>query len=103
MTTSETHGEGTWLYTANGDLDPLWLLLIAHLAMGFVLTLVGIFGGDRAFLVAVGNNILSILILAVIKVPIDRARLLAPALAKGMEALPTLVQPPHPGMDKNER
>lgn len=91
---------GTWLRTAQGDLDPLWLLLIAHLALGFVLTVFGMLGGERAFVIAVINNLLSVLILAVIKVPIDRARLLAPALAKGMEALP---QPPFPDMDRDER
>jgi hypothetical protein len=41
--------------------------------------------------------------LAIIKVPIDRARLLAPALPKAMGALGAAVQPPFPGMDVNER
>lgn len=91
---------GTWLRTAQGDLDPLWLLLIAHLALGFLLTLVSMFGGERAFVLAIINNLLSVLILAIIKVPIDRARLLAPALAKGVEKLPT---PPYPEMDRDER
>jgi hypothetical protein len=49
-------------------------------------------------LLAITNNLISVLILAVIKVPIDRARLLAPALHKGMESL----QPPYPGMDRDE-
>jgi len=39
-----------------------------------------------------------VLILAVIKVPIDRARLLAPALEKGVSSL----TPPFPGMDRDE-
>ena len=38
-----------------------------------------------------------------VKVPIDRARLLAPALPKAMGALSAAVQPPFPGMDVNER
>jgi hypothetical protein len=94
--------EGTWLRTTQGDLDPLWLLLISHLVLGFALTIVGIVTGGTAFVIAVVNNILSVLILAVIKVPIDRARLLAPALTKGVEALPVLSRPPHPGMDQHE-
>lgn len=95
--------EGTWLRTSAGDLDPLWLLLVAHCALGFLLTLAGAFGGEKTFLLAVGNNLLSVLILAVIKVPIDRARLLAPALTTGMRSLPALAKPPHPGMDQSER
>lgn len=94
---------GTWLRTKDGDLDLLWVLLVAHLVMGFILTLMGAFAGGRAFVLAVGNNVLSVLILAIIKVPIDRARLLAPALTKGVEVLPALTKPPFPGMDQNER
>ena len=93
---------GSWLYTKQGDMDPLWILLIAHLVIGFVLTVVGLVYGGQAFLIAVVNNLLSVLILAVIKVPIDRARLLAPALAKGMEAVAEVAKP-HPGMDSHER
>lgn len=96
-------GRGSWLYTKQGDMDPLWILLIAHLVIGFVLTVVGMIYSGQAFLVAVVNNLLSILILAVIKVPIDRARLLAPALAKGMETMAEVATPPHPGMDTRER
>lgn len=94
---------GTWLRTKQGDLDLLWLLLVAHLVMGFILTLIGAFGEDGPFLLAVGNNLLSVLILAVIKVPIDRARLLAPALQQGIGTLPELGKPPFSGMDQNER
>lgn len=93
---------GTWLRTTAGDLDPLWLLLVAHCGLGFLLTVAGAFGGEKTFLLAVGNNLLSVLILAVIKVPIDRARLLAPALTTGMQALPALARPPHPSMDQRE-
>jgi hypothetical protein len=95
--------EGTWIRTGAGDLDPLWVLLIAHCGLGFVLTIAGAFGGERTFLLAVGNNLLSVLILAIIKVPIDRARLLAPALVAGVQSLPSLAKPPHPGMDQRER
>lgn len=95
--------KGTWLRTAQGDLDLLWVLLVAHLVMGFILTLLGAFSGSKTFLLSIGNNLLSVLILAVIKVPIDRARLLAPALAKGVDILPKLATPPFPGMDQNER
>lgn len=94
--------QGTWLRTGAGDLDPLWLLLIAHCGLGFILTIAGAFGGEKTFLLAVGNNLLSVLILAVIKVPIDRARLLAPALAAGVKAIPALAKPPYPGMDQQE-
>jgi hypothetical protein len=45
----------------------------------------------------------SVLILAIIKVPIDRARLLAPALPKAMNALGAAVAPPFAGMDQDER
>ena len=89
---------GTLLRTKDGDLDLLWVLLVAHLGLGFVLTVVGMLAGGTALVLAVANNVLSVLILAVIKVPIDRARLLAPALQKGMEA----IQPPYPGMDRDE-
>ena len=90
--------KGTLLRTKDGDLDLIWVLLGVHLVLGAGLTVVGAMGGGPAFIVAVSNNILSVLILAVIKVPIDRARLLAPALHKGIEAL----NPPFPGMDRDE-
>lgn len=89
---------GTLLRTKDGDLDLLWVLLLVHLCLGAVLTVAGMLAGGHAFLLAITNNLLSVLILAVIKVPIDRARLLAPALHKGMESL----QPPYPGMDRDE-
>ena len=89
---------GTLLRTKDGDLDLLWVLLLVHLCLGAVLTVAGMLAGGHAFLLAITNNLLSVLILAVIKVPIDRARLLAPALHKGMESL----QPPYSGMDRDE-
>ena len=94
---------GTWIRTGAGDLDPLWLLLVAHCGLGYVLTIVGAVAGGKAFGIAVANNVVSVLILAVIKVPIDRARLLAPALTKSVGALSAAVSPPYPGMDVNER
>ena len=90
--------KGTLLRTKDGDLDLIWVLLGVHLVLGAGLTVVGAMGGGPAFIVAVGNNIVSVLILAVIKVPIDRARLLAPALEKGVSSL----TPPFPGMDRDE-
>ena len=90
--------KGTLIRTKDGDLDLMWVLLGVHLVLGAGLTVVGAMGGGPAFVVAVSNNILSVLILAVIKVPIDRARLLAPALHKGIESL----NPPFPGMDRDE-
>jgi len=90
--------KGTLTRTKDGDLDLLWVLLLIHLCLGAVLTVAGMVAGGQAFLLAITNNLLSVLILAVIKVPIDRARLLAPALQKGMEA----VHPPYPGMDRDE-
>lgn len=90
--------KGTLTRTKDGDLDLLWVLLVLHLCLGAVLTVAGMLAGGQAFLLAITNNLLSVLILAVIKVPIDRARLLAPALHKGMESL----QPPYPGMDRDE-
>ena len=90
--------KGTLLRTKDGDLDLLWVLLVLHLCLGAGLTVAGMLAGGQAFLLAITNNLLSVLILAVIKVPIDRARLLAPALHKGMESL----QPPYPGMDRDE-
>ena len=90
---------GTLFRTKDGDLDLLWLMLGAHLILGWVLTLAGLRLGEKAFVVAVANNVVSILILAVIKVPIDRARLLAPALRR---ATATLGRPPFSGMDMNE-
>jgi len=90
--------KGTLTRTKDGDLDLLWVLLLVHLCLGAVLTVAGMLAGGQAFLLAITNNLLSVLILAVIKVPIDRARLLAPALHKGMESL----QPPYPGMDRDE-
>ena len=90
--------KGTLLRTKDGDMDLLWVLLIVHLVLGAGLTIVGAMAGGPAFIVAVSNNVLSVLILAVIKVPIDRARLLAPALHKGIESL----NPPYPGMDRGE-
>jgi hypothetical protein len=95
--------KGTWLYTRDGDLDPLWLFLGAHLLLGVVLVAVAAFHGGQAFLAALAYNAVSVLALAIIKVPIDRARLLAPALPKAMGALSAAVQPPFPGMDVNER
>ena len=95
--------KGTWLYTRDGDLDPLWLFLGAHLLLGVVLVAVAAFHGGQAFLAALAYNAVSVLALAIIKVPIDRARLLAPALPKAMGALGAAVQPPFPGMDVNER
>jgi hypothetical protein len=89
---------GTLIRTKDGDLDLLWVLLGVHLVLGAGLTVVGAMGGGPAFVVAVSNNLISVLILAVIKVPIDRARLLAPALKDGMSAL----NPPYPGMDRGE-
>ena len=91
-------GQGTLLRTKDGDLDLLWVLLGVHLVLGAGLTVVGAMGGGPAFIVAVSNNIVSVLILAVIKVPIDRARLLAPALKEGVGSL----TPPFPGMDRDE-
>jgi hypothetical protein len=90
--------KGTLLRTKDGDLDLLWLLLIVHLVLGAGLTIAGMLAGGTAFVIAVSNNICSVLILAVIKVPIDRARLLAPALKDGVAAL----NPPYPGMDRDE-
>lgn len=90
--------KGTLLRTKDGDLDLIWALLVVHLCMGAGLTIVGALAGGPALILAVSNNILSVLILAIIKVPIDRARLLAPALEKGVES----IQPPFPGMDHGE-
>jgi hypothetical protein len=90
---------GTLFRTKDGDLDLLWVMLGAHLVLGWVLTLAGLRLGEKAFVVAVTNNVVSILILAIIKVPIDRARLLAPALKQATAALN---RPPFPGMDMNE-
>lgn len=95
--------KGSWLYTKNGDLDPLWLFLAAHLALGVLLVLIAAFYGGKAFLAALAYNAVSVLTLAVIKVPIDRARLLAPALPKAMQALQSAVAPPFAGMDHNEQ
>lgn len=89
---------GTLFRTKDGDLDLLWVMLGAHLVLGWALTLVGLRLGGNAFVVAVTNNIVSVLILAVIKVPIDRARLLAPALKQATASL----HPPFPGMDRDE-
>ena len=94
---------GSWLYTQAGDLDPLWLFLGAHLVLGLLLVVGALFYGQRAVLAALAYNAVSILILAIIKVPIDRARLLAPALPKAMDALGAAVQPPFPGMDYREK
>lgn len=94
--------KGSWLYTKDGDLDPLWLFLGAHLLLGVLLVIAAVFAGGKAFLAALTYNALSILILAVIKVPIDRARLLAPALPGATKALGAAVAPPFPGMDQNE-
>ena len=94
--------KGTWLYTKDGELDPLWLFLGAHLALGVVLVAVAAFVGGKAFLAALAYNAVSVLTLAVIKVPIDRARLLAPALPKALGALQSAVSPPYPGMDYAE-
>lgn len=90
--------QGTLFRTKDGDLDLLWALLLAHLALGFVLTVAGMLAGGQAFVIAVTNNVISVLILAVIKVPIDRARLLAPALRQSVSAL----RPPYPGMSEHE-
>lgn len=94
---------GSWLYTKTGELDPLWLFLGAHLLLGVGLVAVAAWHGGRAFLAALAYNAVSILTLAIIKVPIDRARLLAPALPKAMDALQAAVAPPFPGMDRDER
>jgi len=99
---TDVHRRGTWLYTREGDLDPLWLFLAAHLVLGVVLVVIAAFIGGRAFLAALSYNALSVLVLAVIKVPIDRARLLAPALPGATRALQAAVAPPFPGMDMNE-
>jgi len=93
---------GSWLYTRDGDLDPLWLFLGAHLLLGVVLVAVAAFHGKQAFLAALAYNAVSVLTLAIIKVPIDRARLLAPALPKAMGSLTAAVKPPYAGMDIGE-
>ena len=93
---------GSWLYTRDGDLDPLWLFLGAHLLLGVVLVAIAAFHGKQAFLAALAYNAVSVLTLAIIKVPIDRARLLAPALPKAMGALAAAVKPPYAGMDMAE-
>jgi hypothetical protein len=98
----DTTRRGTWLYTRAGELDPLWLFLGAHLLLGVVLVVVTMFHGKQAVLAALAYNAVSILILAIIKVPIDRARLLAPALPKAMGALSQAVSPPFAGMDYRE-
>ena len=90
---------GNLVRTKDGDLDLLWVLLCIHLCLGAVLTVAGMLAGGQAFVLAITNNLLSVLILAVIKVPIDRARLLAPALK---QATTVLGKPPFPGMDQNE-
>jgi hypothetical protein len=94
---------GSWLYTQAGDLDPLWLFLGAHLVLGLFLVLGALFYGQRAVLAALAYNAVSVLILAIIKVPIDRARLLAPALPAATKALAAAVGPPVPGMDWHEQ
>ena len=94
--------KGSWLYTKDGDLDPLWLFLGAHLLLGVVLVAVAAFHGKQAFLAALAYNAVSVLTLAIIKVPIDRARLLAPALPAATRALGAAVRPPYPGMDMGE-
>lgn len=90
--------QGTLFRTKDGDLDLLWVLLLAHLVLGFALTIAGMVAGGQALLLAVTNNVISVLILAIIKVPIDRARLLAPALKQSVSAL----RPPYPGMSADE-
>ena len=94
--------KGSWLYTRDGDLDPLWLFLGAHLLLGVLLVIIAAFHGKQAFLAALAYNAVSVLTLAIIKVPIDRARLLAPALPKAMGALTAAVKPPYAGMDMGE-
>lgn len=94
---------GTWLYTQAGELDPLWLFLALHLGLGVVLVVASLFHGKQAFLAALSYNAVSVLLLAIIKVPIDRARLLAPALPKAMGALGAATSPPFAGMDQDER
>jgi hypothetical protein len=94
---------GTWLYTRDGELDPLWLFLALHLALGVVLVVAAVFHGKQAFLAALSYNAVTVLLLAIIKVPIDRARLLAPALPKAMNALGAAVAPPFAGMDQDEQ
>lgn len=91
--------QGTLLRTKEGDIDLIWALLIVHLFMGAGLTILGALSGGPALILAVSNNVISVLILAIIKVPIDRARLLAPALK---QATSNLGKPPFPGMDQNE-
>lgn len=95
---------GSWLYTQAGDLDPLWLFLGAHLLLGIALVIGALFHGKQAVLAALGYNAFSVLALAVIKVPIDRARLLAPALVGTTRALGgAIAAPPYPGMDQAEQ
>jgi hypothetical protein len=101
--TDPTPPRGSWLYTKSGELDPLWLFLGAHLLLGVVLVAVAAVAGGKAFLAALAYNAVSVLALAVIKVPIDRARLLAPALTKATGALQAAVSPPFAGMDRDER
>lgn len=99
----EATARGTWLYTKDGDLDPLWLFLGAHLVLGVALVAGAFLAGGQAFLAALAYNAFSVLCLAVVKVPIDRARLLAPALPAAARALQTAVAPPFAGMDLAER
>lgn len=94
--------KGSWLYTQAGDLDPLWLFLAVHLALGVALVIGALFHGKQATLAALAYNAFSVLALAIIKVPIDRARLLAPALPAATRALGAAVAPPFPGMDLAE-
>lgn len=94
---------GSWLYTQAGDLDPLWLFLAAHLVLGVALVIGALFHGKQAVLAALGYNAFSVLCLAIIKVPIDRARLLAPALPAATRALGgAITVPPFAGMDRAE-
>lgn len=69
--------KGTWLHTKEGDLDPLWLFLCLYLVVGLAVVVIAASHGGMAAAAALGFLAFVILALAIIKVPVDRARLLA--------------------------
>lgn len=96
--------KGTWLHTKEGDLDPLWIFLCVYLLLGVVAVLVAASKGGVAAAAALGFLAFVILALAIIKVPVDRARLLANSktLAQVADSISPASFVPHEWADGQE-
>lgn len=69
--------KGNWIFTKNGEMDLLWVFLAANVTIGDAIAIIAAVKGGMAAVAALLFIFGLILALAIIKVPIDRARILA--------------------------